>query len=165
MWDLANRNRNIKLDTTQDRPSGYFSRAMADAYEECKKDSGKRISKPTSRYQLTFAPGTGVKKRCLDNLDTHLKLEGASSPFARVCEKLSDALRPAAQATSGRLAQKTQDIMSELYSQFDDMVDKKLDDKAEDELRRQFRAFLEEEEPKFEKMKAELQKVKKKYDK
>lgn len=54
--------------------------------------------------------------------------------------------------------------MSELYSQFDDMVDKKLDDKAEDELRRQFRAFLEEEEPKFEKMKAELQKVKKKYD-
>ncbi|GAB1732998.1 hypothetical protein NU195Hw_Modified_455t1 [Hortaea werneckii] len=140
--------RNIKLDTTQDRPSGYFSRAMADAYEECKKDSG-----------------TGVKKRCLDNLDTHLKLEGASSPFARVCEKLSDALRPAAQATSGRLAQKTQDIMSELYSQFDDMVDKKLDDKAEDELRRQFRAFLEEEEPKFEKMKAELQKVKKKYDK
>ncbi|KAI6891891.1 hypothetical protein KC318_g12729 [Hortaea werneckii] len=139
--------RNIKLDATQDRPSGYFSSAMVQAYEECKKDSGP-----------------GVTKRCLSNLDTHLKLEGTSSPFAIVCAKLSEALRPAAERTSGSLAQKTQDIMSELYSQFDDMVDKKLDDKAEDELRRQFRAFLEEEEPKFEKMKAKLQKVKKKYE-
>ena len=161
---LANRIRNIKLDTTQDRPSGYFSQAMVHAYDECKKDSGKHIWKPVSRYQLTFAPGAGVTKRCLSNLETHLKLEGVSSPFAIVCAKLSEALRPAAQRTSGSLVQKTQDIMSELYSQFDDMVDKKLDDKAEDELRRQFRAFLEEEEPKFEKMKAELQKVKKKYD-
>lgn len=101
----------------------------------------------------------------MENLETHLKLQGASSPFARVCAKLSEVLRPAAQATSGRLAQKTQDIMSELYSQFDDMVDKKIDDKAEDELRRRFRAFLEEEEPRFEEMKADLQKVKKKYDK
>ncbi|KAI6808123.1 hypothetical protein KC332_g13506 [Hortaea werneckii] len=140
--------RNIKLDTTQDRPSGYFSGAMAKAYDECKQDSGP-----------------GVTKRCLENLETHLKLQGASSPFARVCAKLSEVLRPAAQATSGRLAQKTQDIMSELYSQFDDMVDKKIDDKAEDELRRRFRAFLEEEEPRFEEMKADLQKVKKKYDK
>ncbi|RMZ03151.1 hypothetical protein D0860_06920 [Hortaea werneckii] len=131
--------RNIKLDTTQDRPSGYFSIAMADAYGKCKQDSG-----------------SGVTKRCLSNLETHLKLEGASSPFAVVREKLSEALRPAAQTTSGRLAQKTQDIMSELYNQFDDMVDNKLDDQAEDELRRQFRAFLEEEEPKFEKMKAGL---------
>ncbi|KAI6815040.1 hypothetical protein KC365_g14243 [Hortaea werneckii] len=139
--------RNIKLDTTQDRPSGYFSEAMAKAYDKCKEDSGP-----------------GVTKRCLSNIDTHLKLEGTSSPFAILCAKLSEALRPAAERTSGSLAQKTQDIMSELYSQFDDMVDKKLDDKAEDELRRQFRAFLEEEEPKFEKMKAELQKVKKKYD-
>ncbi|KAI7542689.1 hypothetical protein KC331_g7824 [Hortaea werneckii] len=139
--------RNIKLNTTQDRPSGYFSQAMAHAYDKCKEDSGP-----------------GVTKRCLSNLETHLKLEGASSPFAIVCAELSTALRLAAQTTSGRLAQKTQDIMSELYSQFDDMVDKKLDDKAEDELRRQFRAFLELEEPKFEKMKAELQKVKKKYD-
>ena len=164
MWKLANRIRNIKLDTTQDRPSGYFSEAMAKAYDKCKEDSGKHIWKPTSRYQLTLAPGPGVTKRCLSNIDTHLKLEGTSSPFAILCAKLSEALRPAAERTSGSLAQKTQDIMSELYSQFDDMVDKKLDDKAEDELRRQFRAFLEEEEPKFEKMKAELQKVKKKYD-
>ncbi|RMX97892.1 hypothetical protein D0868_10403 [Hortaea werneckii] len=156
--------RNIKLDTTQDRPSGYFSEAMVKAYDKCKEDSGKHIWKPISRYQLTLALGPGVTKRCLSNLDTHLKLEGTSSPFAIVCAKLSKALRPAAERTSGSLAQKTQDIMSELYSQFDDMVDKKLDDKAEDELRRQFRAFLEEEEPKFEKMKAELQKVKKKYD-
>ncbi|KAI7383354.1 hypothetical protein KC336_g18393, partial [Hortaea werneckii] len=132
--------RNIKLDATQDRPSGYFSLAMAKAYDKCKQDSG-----------------AGVTKRCLDNLETYLKLEGASSPFAIVCEKLSKALRPAAQTTSERLAKKTQDIMSELYSQFDDMVDKKIDDKAEDELRRRFRAFLEEEEPKFEEMKAELQ--------
>ncbi|KAI6870639.1 hypothetical protein KC338_g2956 [Hortaea werneckii] len=140
--------RNIKLDTTQERPSGYFSLAMAQAYDECKKDSGP-----------------GVTQRCVDNLETYLKLQGASSPFAKVCAKLSEVLRPAADATSGRLAQKIQDIMSELYSQFDDMVDKKLDDKAEDELRRQFRAFLEEEEPEFEKMKAKLQKVKRTYDK
>ncbi|KAI7283963.1 hypothetical protein KC345_g2598 [Hortaea werneckii] len=139
--------RNIKLDTTQDRPSGYFTTAMADTYEKCKQDSG-----------------SGVTQRCLDNLDTHLKLQSASSPFAFVCEKLSEALRPAAQTTSGRLAQRAKDIMSELHSQFDDMVDNKLDDQAEDELRRQFRAFLEEEEPKFEEMKAELLKVKKRYD-
>ena len=164
IWKLANRIRNIKLNTTQDRPSGYFSQAMAHAYDKCKEDSGKQTWKSTSRYQLTLPSGPGVTKRCLSNLETHLKLEGASSPFAIVCAELSTALRLAAQTTSGRLAQKTQDIMSELYSQFDDMVDKKLDDKAEDELRRQFRAFLELEEPKFEKMKAELQKVKKKYD-
>lgn len=138
---------------------------MAQAYDECKKDSGKHIWTPTPRYRLTFAPGPGVTQRCVDNLETYLKLQGASSPFAKVCAKLSEVLRPAADATSGRLAQKIQDIMSELYSQFDDMVDKKLDDKAEDELRRQFRAFLEEEEPEFEKMKAKLQKVKRTYDK
>jgi len=80
-----------------------------------------------------------------------------------MCKKLGQAVSKDAKAKSKILTKKTDDIMSEIYRQFDDMVDEKIDDKAEEELRKDFRVFLEKAEPLFEEIEADLARVKRRY--
>lgn len=108
--------------------------------------------------------GSGVKARSMGTFGDHLSLEGERSPFVVLCKKLDKAVSADAKAKSKTLSRKTEDIMRDIYRQFDDMVDQKIDDDSEDELRRQFREFLQKEEPVFEDLKADLAKVKKKYE-
>ena len=98
--------------------------------------------------------------RCFD---AHLSLEGPRSPFAVMCNKLSAAIRMDARVRNQILARKTEDILKEIYRQFDDMVDKKIEDGKETELREKFREYLEVVEPKFEDIKANLARIKLRY--
>ncbi|KAH9845227.1 hypothetical protein Tdes44962_MAKER01237 [Teratosphaeria destructans] len=133
--------RNIELDLMQDRHGAYFTEAMSSLYEKCKNDSG-----------------TGVKKRVLDAFQETLNPKPCDdkSPFATMCVKFKAAIAREAKSKSKPLARKNEDILREIYRQFDDMLDEKIDDKEEDKLRKEFRAFLDEMEPKFESIKERL---------
>ncbi|EME86195.1 uncharacterized protein MYCFIDRAFT_82123 [Pseudocercospora fijiensis CIRAD86] len=139
--------RNIQLDLNQDRHSGYFSQAMSEAYKQCKDDCG-----------------TGVKNRSFGTFETHLKLSEARSPFRVTTKKLKAAIQEDAKAKSKVLERKVHDILKDIYRQFEDMVDEKLDDHAEEELRREFRRFLETAEEKIEEVRADLARIKRRYD-
>ena len=108
--------------------------------------------------------GTGVKGRSLSCFETHLTLEGKRSPFAVMCKKLSAAISKDAKAKTKVLARKTEHILKVIHRQFDDMVDEKLDNAAEEDLRKEFRVFLEKMEPKFEDIKADLARTKRRYN-
>ncbi|KAF2767503.1 hypothetical protein EJ03DRAFT_376077 [Teratosphaeria nubilosa] len=144
--DLKKELRNIKLDLMQDRHGAYLTEAMSSVYDKCKNDCG-----------------AGVKKRVLDAFEVSLnpKLRDhepseLTSPFATMCVKFKAAVAREVKKKSKPLERKTKDILREIYRQFDDMVDKKIDDKEEIRLRKEFRAFLDEMEPKFESIKKRL---------
>ncbi|CAK3974892.1 Hypothetical predicted protein [Lecanosticta acicola] len=135
--------RNIKLDLTQDRHTGYFTQAMEEAYETCKQDTG-----------------TGVKSRSMATFETHLNLSGTRSPFHVMTNKLNAAIVKDTKAKTKVLARRVEDILEQISDQFPDLVDEKIEDKAEEDLRKVFRAFLEMAEPRFEDIKADLARIK-----
>lgn len=80
-----------------------------------------------------------------------------------MCSKLEEAIVKDTKAKNKVLPQKTEDILKEIHRQFSEIVDEKLDDVAENDLRAAFKAFLKKAEPKFEDVKADLGRIKRRY--
>lgn len=80
-----------------------------------------------------------------------------------MCDKLTAAVAADAKAKNKVLAQQTQDILQEIHRQFSEIVDEKIDDAGERELRTAFVGFLRKAEPKFEDVKADLARIKRRY--
>lgn len=154
---------NIKLDLMQDRHTSYFTKAMEEAYASCQADAGMigfaRVHKDLANMTL----GTGVKNRSFATFATHLKLTGKHSPFYLMTKSLSKALEDDSKQRVKEVSRRAEDILREIYCQFEDMVDQKVDDGAEKELRRELRTFLEDAEMKFTKAKDDLEKLKGQY--
>ncbi|KXS95645.1 hypothetical protein AC579_10571, partial [Pseudocercospora musae] len=108
--------------------------------------------------------GSSVKNRSFGTFDSYLKLSEARSPFRVTTKKLTAAIQKDAEAKSKVLERKVHDILEDIYRQFDDMVNEKLDDHAEEELRCDLRRFLETAEEKVEEVRADLARIKRRYD-
>lgn len=80
-----------------------------------------------------------------------------------MCESLAKAIGRDVRAKNKVLSQKTEDILKEIHKQFSEIVDEKIDDAAERGLREVFKTFLEKAEPKFEDVKADLARIKRRY--
>lgn len=61
-----------------------------------------------------------------------------------MCDKLATAVSKDTHAKNRVLSQKTEDILQEIHRQFSEIVDEKIDDWAEEELRKAFKIFLKE---------------------
>ena len=102
--------------------------------------------------------------RMLNNFDTHLTLQGPRSPFAVVGQKFSKAVSKDVKEKNKPLFRKIDRVFRDLYTQFDDMVDQKMDDEREEEVRSQFRVYLRGAERNFEDIKGDLARIKRRYE-
>lgn len=80
-----------------------------------------------------------------------------------MCKKFSQAISKDTKAKNKALARKTEDILKEIHSQLGEIVEQKTEDNAEEWLRVKFREFLGTAAPKFEEIKEDLEKLKRKY--
>ncbi|TKA66048.1 hypothetical protein B0A55_09639 [Friedmanniomyces simplex] len=110
--------RNIRMDVTQDSSKNYFSRTILPVYEEC---------------SLEF--GQGVTKRCLARIEAHLTKSQSESPFTKVERSLTHALikNDAKHTSAGKesVKKRVQAIFKSLYSSFDRLIDKTVENPQE----------------------------------
>ena len=99
----------------------------------------------------------------MGTFETHLTLSAKRSPFFLVGKKLSAAIAKDARAKNKHLRGRVEMILKRIHRQFDDLIDEKIEDASEEELRKQFREFLANAEPKFEDIKADLARIKRRY--
>lgn len=62
------------------------------------------------------------------------------------------------------LLRKIDRVFRDLYTQFDDLVDTKMNDDREEEVRSQFRVYLRGAERNFEDIKGDLLRIKRRYE-
>ena len=93
-----------------------------------------------------------------------MRVEDDRSPFAAVYSKLPAAVSKDVIAKCRPLFRKVESIFEDIYLQFDDMVDQKMDDESEADVREHIKAYLGEAEFEFEKIKADLASIKRRYE-
>lgn len=80
-----------------------------------------------------------------------------------MCDSFAEAVADETAKQNRALGKQTENILKGIYNQFAEIVDEKIDDPAERELRNQFVLYLRKAEPKFEAVKLELARIKRKY--
>ncbi|OQN99565.1 hypothetical protein B0A48_14707 [Cryoendolithus antarcticus] len=111
--------RNILIDITQDSHEGFFAQITSPVYDACNADCG-----------------AGVTKRSLDRLETHLKQQGDSSPFARMEAAIAKRLESDDAANVRKLGKDIALCLKKVYKAIDDLVaTKRADAPAETAMR------------------------------
>ena len=108
--------------------------------------------------------GKGVKGRTLTAFDTHLSRSDDSSPFSITCDKFTGAVEKEIRAGNKVLSKKVEDILKQIYDQFEEIADDKSDDPSEQQLRRGFVGLMAAHELTFEQMKLDLARIKRRYE-
>lgn len=97
-------------------------------------------------------------------ITTHLSQEGAQSPFSVAGQLLTTAIDDHAAAESQMLEEVLTTILTEIYNHFDQIIDNKATDPVEQPLKSAIKEYLATAINDFEGQKAELAKIKEKYE-
>ena len=79
-------------------------------------------------------------------------------------EKLASAIAGSTISQNKILSDKILDILKDIHRQFCEMIDETLEDASEEEVRKEFKGFLEKALPKFEDIKADLARIKRRHN-
>lgn len=99
----------------------------------------------------------------MGTFEAHLMLEGKRSPFAVMTQNFTTALSTDTKTKAGDLSIQVSEIFEQIHAQLHGMVDEKIEDDGEEELRKKFRIFLDSADNKFLEIKADLARIKRRY--
>jgi hypothetical protein len=117
--------RNTKLDLIVDRPSSFFTQAMAHTYRDCRRQRG-----------------TDYKIRVKTVMNSHLSLDGQPSPFYQTAENFEEAIKADTKKAAATLWRKVKLIMEQIHHHCSYMINSKETDPAEEKLKNALRDFL-----------------------
>lgn len=80
-----------------------------------------------------------------------------------MCKDFAKSLKGGISSFNADLSERVDQILDGIYTQFRDLVDERVVDKAEEKLSHQFGEFLKEAKPRFEDMKLELKRIKRRH--
>ncbi|GIZ37997.1 hypothetical protein CKM354_000142400 [Cercospora kikuchii] len=151
MDDFDKKMKNVKMDTSRDVPSGYFTKAMRDMYEMCKGFRGK-----------------GCTQRMLDTLEDWLYGEppqyGAfNSPFAAVTTSLQTELSEAITAVAKELHRDIEIILNDMAQHLERSVQGMGASTGEATARAAIGGALQKLKPEIEAIEKKLAAVKEQY--
>ncbi|USW59345.1 Putative P-loop containing nucleoside triphosphate hydrolase [Septoria linicola] len=149
--ELDKKMSNLKLSTTRDVPSGYFTNAMRGMYEVCKGLSGD-----------------GCTRRMLDTLENWLSGKPPqygvfNSPFAAVTSSLQTEFSEAITTTTILLQKDIKTILQEMTQHFERALQGQVNNSAEMAARGAIRPALQNLKPEIEALEAMLEAVKLQY--
>ncbi|EMC96718.1 hypothetical protein BAUCODRAFT_24433 [Baudoinia panamericana UAMH 10762] len=142
--------KNILIDATRESPTGYFTKAMRQAYDDCR-----------------AITGPGSKARWISELTSHLESPPPNSPFIVLSKRTHLEVGQAASQHISALANQIDGIMQNIVDQTDLMIrrphftDFNFSEMA---AREKVQKFLLRANPRFAAISRDLAALKKKYD-
>lgn len=158
------RDRAIYINSTIDNADNYFTNAMREAYETCRRDSG-RLYMPSNMIPLfsLTSTGTGIKARSLSVLKTHLSLAGERSPFAQMLATMKRKIQAVIQAHVAGIHADLDTSFKAILGDVKYMASNKSEHASEKWVRRDVARFVQSARPMLDDIKDLVQSIESRY--